>query len=75
MAAPGISRAYACALTETLDELIAAPGASEEVRRRAQWLKWAIAGYKPGQEPLEFIADARSVMPDGPCSSVTASIE
>jgi len=72
----GISRSYQFALIDTMNELIGEPRLTDEVRRRAVWLKWALEGRQPGNEPLEFIADAPSILPDiRPCSSVTASIE
>lgn len=70
----GVSRAYQCALIETMDELIAAPGVAGEVARRAQWLKWAIEGREPGTEPLEFIVDAPPLVPEPlACSPKIAS--
>jgi hypothetical protein len=59
----GISSAYACALVDTMNELMVAPRVSSEVARRAQWLKWALEGYEPGTEPLEFIADSPPIAP------------
>lgn len=59
----GISRAYACALTGTLDELMHQPRVSSEVVHRVQWLKWALRGYEPGCEPLELDSRPRSRMP------------
>jgi len=65
----GISRAYAHALIDTMDELVAVPSVAPEVARRAQWLKWALQGREPGAEPLEFIADAPSIAPDHPVAA------
>ena len=57
----GISRAYRCALIETVDDLLAAPGLDHEVARRAIHLKSALGGYEPAALP--FIADAPPLAP------------
>jgi len=59
----GISRAYRCALIDTMDDLLRAPGLDHEVARRAQWLKWGLQGYEPGEQPLEFIDDSPPLVP------------
>jgi hypothetical protein len=59
----GISRAYQCALIETLDELLQVSGLDHEVARRAEYLKWGLVGYDPGQEPLPFLEGSPPLVP------------
>jgi hypothetical protein len=71
----GISRAYQCALIDTMDELLAAPGLDHDVARRAQWLKWGLQGYEPGQEPLPFLEDSPPLAPAPAAATATVRME
>jgi hypothetical protein len=69
----GLSRGHCKALIELMGALVGMRDVDLEVRRRAQYLKWALEGYEPGEQPLDFIADAPPLVPETPATRQTAA--
>lgn len=60
----GIARAHRRVLIDLMAHLVGDDRVDLEVRRRAQYLQWALEGYEPGEQPLAFIADAPPLVPE-----------